>query len=66
MGPTLEFYALVSAELQKTSHAIWITDDSDHSAAERAVDIGHGVKQPGFYIQVCIMYIKTSLVADVF
>ncbi|XP_067942720.1 E3 ubiquitin-protein ligase HECTD1-like [Watersipora subatra] len=51
LGPTLEFYALVSAELQRTSHAMWITDDADHTAAERAVDIGHGIKPPGFYIQ---------------
>ncbi|KAF6040204.1 HECTD1 [Bugula neritina] len=51
LGPTLEFYALVSAELQKTAHAMWVTDDSEHTSAERAVDIGHGVKQPGYYIQ---------------
>lgn len=54
LGPTLEFYALVSAELQRTSHAMWITDDSDPSELDRAVDIGHGVKPPGYYIQVCV------------
>lgn len=53
LGPTLEFYALVSAELQRKSLAMWLTDDSDPtSSTERTVDIGHGVKQPGYYIQV--------------
>ncbi len=27
LGPTLEFYALVSAELQKRSLALWLVDD---------------------------------------
>lgn len=52
LGPTLEFYALVSAELQKKSLAMWITDDSDPTTStERIVDIGHGIKEPGFYVQ---------------
>lgn len=60
LGPTLEFYALVSAELQRSSHAMWITDDSEHTEAERSVDIGHGVKQPGYYIQVTISILYTG------
>jgi len=31
---------------------MWLTDDDYHDATEREVDIGHGTKQPGFYIQV--------------
>lgn len=27
LGPTLEFYALVAAEFQKTDLAIWLCDD---------------------------------------
>lgn len=34
LGPTLEFYALVAAELQRTDLAIWLCDDyepTEHS-----------------------------------
>lgn len=31
LGPTLEFYALVAAELQRTDLAIWLCDDYEHS-----------------------------------
>lgn len=31
LGPTLEFYALVSAEMQRKSLAIWWCDDLDES-----------------------------------
>lgn len=51
LGPTLEFYALVAAELQKRSIGMWISDDHFTDQLEREVDIGHGTKPPGFYIQ---------------
>lgn len=51
LGPTLEFYALVAAELQKTSIGMWLHDDDFHEDIERDVDIGEGVKPRGFYIQ---------------
>ena len=39
LGPTLEFYALVSAELQKTSIGMWLHDDEFHDEAEREVGV---------------------------
>ncbi|VDQ00667.1 unnamed protein product [Trichobilharzia regenti] len=29
LGPTMEFYALLSAELRRYSHGLWVTDDRD-------------------------------------
>ena len=37
LGPTLEFYALVAAELQKRSIGMWITDDHFSDQLEREV-----------------------------
>lgn len=37
---------------------MWITDDHDQKSVERAVDIGHGLKEPGYYIQVCADYVR--------
>ncbi|XP_076816720.1 E3 ubiquitin-protein ligase HECTD1-like isoform X3 [Clavelina lepadiformis] len=51
LGPTLEFYALVAAELQRKSLGIWLVDDNLIEQEERAVDIGEGVKAPGYYVQ---------------
>uniref|UniRef100_A0A2C9KAE0 E3 ubiquitin-protein ligase n=1 Tax=Biomphalaria glabrata TaxID=6526 RepID=A0A2C9KAE0_BIOGL len=51
LGPTLEFYALVAAELQKKSHGLWLCDDDHVDHIEREVDIGHGSKPPGYYVQ---------------
>ncbi|XP_076442551.1 E3 ubiquitin-protein ligase HECTD1-like isoform X4 [Babylonia areolata] len=51
LGPTLEFYALVSAELQQKSLGLWLCDDDHHDMLEREVDIGEGTKPPGYYIQ---------------
>lgn len=39
LGPTLEFYALVAAELQKSSLGMWICDDDFHDELEREVNI---------------------------
>ncbi|KAK7103616.1 E3 ubiquitin-protein ligase HECTD1-like isoform X2 [Littorina saxatilis] len=51
LGPTLEFYALVAAELQRRSDGLWLCDDDHHDMLEREVDIGEGSKPPGYYIQ---------------
>ncbi|GFO27459.1 E3 ubiquitin-protein ligase hectd1-like protein, partial [Plakobranchus ocellatus] len=51
LGPTLEFYALVAAELQKKSHGLWLCDDDHVEHIEREVDIGHGMQPPGYYVQ---------------
>ena len=37
LGPTLEFYALVAAELQKRSVGMWIADDHFTDSLEREV-----------------------------
>ncbi|GFR88010.1 E3 ubiquitin-protein ligase HECTD1 [Elysia marginata] len=37
LGPTLEFYALVAAELQKKSHGLWLCDDDHVEHTEREV-----------------------------
>ncbi|KAL8608279.1 hypothetical protein ACOMHN_042146 [Nucella lapillus] len=51
LGPTLEFYALVAAELQQKSLGLWLCDDDHHDIREREVDLGKGTKPPGYYIQ---------------
>ena len=45
LGPTLEFYALVSAEIQKKSMGLWICDDDFHDVIEREVGISVSVPQ---------------------
>lgn len=39
LGPTLEFYALIAAELQKSSIGMWFCDDDFHDDLEREVTI---------------------------
>ncbi|CAD5227639.1 unnamed protein product [Bursaphelenchus xylophilus] len=54
LGPTLEFYALVAAEFQRKSLAMWLCDDSDEAqqALEKeSLDLGEGKKPPGFYVR---------------
>ncbi|XP_071078576.1 E3 ubiquitin-protein ligase HECTD1-like isoform X2 [Haliotis cracherodii] len=51
LGPTLEFYALVAAEMQRKSLGLWLSDDDIVDTSEREVDIGHGVRPPGYYVQ---------------
>uniref|UniRef100_A0A183EWU6 E3 ubiquitin-protein ligase n=1 Tax=Gongylonema pulchrum TaxID=637853 RepID=A0A183EWU6_9BILA len=46
LGPTLEFYALVAAEFQRKSLAMWICDDTEVDNME-GVDLGEGMKPPG-------------------
>lgn len=35
LGPSLEFYALVAAELQRKSLGLWLCDDDDHWTDEK-------------------------------
>ncbi|CDQ63126.1 unnamed protein product [Oncorhynchus mykiss] len=59
LGPTLEFYALVAAEFQRTSLGIWLCDDDFPDDESRqanvmnhvSVDLGGGLKPPGYYVQ---------------
>merc|ERR550532_1450103 len=51
LGPTLEFYALVAAALQTKNLGLWLVDDDFPNDEEREIDIGHGVKPPGYYVQ---------------
>ena len=49
LGPTLEFYALVAAELQRRDLGMWICDDDTVSL--EAIDLGEGLKPPGYYVR---------------
>ncbi|KAI9537817.1 E3 ubiquitin-protein ligase HTD1, partial [Dissostichus eleginoides] len=51
LGPTLEFYALVAAEFQRTSLGMWLCDDDFPDDESRQVDLGGGLKPPGYYVQ---------------
>ncbi|EGT44701.1 hypothetical protein CAEBREN_31965 [Caenorhabditis brenneri] len=55
LGPTLEFYALVAAELQRKSLALWVCDDDDTHASksneEKEIDLGEGKKPAGYYVR---------------
>lgn len=56
LGPSLEFYALVAAEIQRRDLALWICDDDDDLTSEtspnrEAADAGtEGAKPPGYYV----------------
>ncbi|XP_071056058.1 E3 ubiquitin-protein ligase Ufd4 isoform X3 [Onthophagus taurus] len=57
LGPTLEFYALVAAELQRRDLCMWICDDDDEESSEEesldddGFDLGEGLKPPGYYVR---------------
>lgn len=52
LGPTLEFYALVAAELQRRDLGMWLCDDEgDLEKTDVGIDIGEGVKPPGYYVR---------------
>ncbi|KAF6130366.1 HECT domain E3 ubiquitin protein ligase 1 [Phyllostomus discolor] len=51
LGPTLEFYALVAAEFQRTDLGAWLCDDNFPDDESRHVDLGGGLKPPGYYVQ---------------
>ncbi|KAJ6649764.1 E3 ubiquitin-protein ligase Ufd4 [Pseudolycoriella hygida] len=49
LGPTLEFYALVAAELQRADLAMWLHDDEQPDETE--TDLGEGAKPRGYYVR---------------
>lgn len=49
LGPTLEFYALVAAELQRSDLAMWLCDDEQIPNSDE-VDLGEGAKPIGHYV----------------
>ncbi|XP_048585863.1 E3 ubiquitin-protein ligase HECTD1-like isoform X2 [Nematostella vectensis] len=51
LGPSLEFYALFAAELQRKSLGMWVCEDDAPQELVREVDIGHGVRPRGYYVQ---------------
>ncbi|XP_049940581.1 E3 ubiquitin-protein ligase Ufd4 isoform X3 [Schistocerca serialis cubense] len=58
LGPTLEFYALVGAELQRCDLGLWLCDEAiDTEASDSAVydtavaDLGGVARPPGFYVR---------------
>ncbi|XP_065207160.1 E3 ubiquitin-protein ligase HECTD1 isoform X3 [Planococcus citri] len=53
LGPTLEFYALISAELQRRDLGIWLCDDDEtlDTSARFPIDLGEGLKPPGYYVR---------------
>ena len=53
IGPTLEFYSLVAAELQRKDKAMWICEDEAEEAQvpDQEVDLGQGPKPPGYYVK---------------
>ncbi|KIH67050.1 HECT-domain protein [Ancylostoma duodenale] len=64
LGPTLEFYALVAAELQRKALAIWLCDDMDEhqlKMEERELDLGEGKKPPGSVLCCAVDCYRPSL-----
>lgn len=51
LGPTLEFYALVAAELQRTDLGMWIFDAEVDGVLGEELDLGEGMKPPGYYVR---------------
>lgn len=58
LGPTLEFYALVAAELQRSDLAMWMHDDDEYNNEIESkefinseIDLGNGAKPNGFYVR---------------
>ncbi|XP_014247371.1 E3 ubiquitin-protein ligase HECTD1 isoform X4 [Cimex lectularius] len=50
LGPTLEFYALVAAELQRKDLGIWLCEDEIPTSSLQ-IDIGEGIKPAGYYVR---------------
>ncbi|XP_076765916.1 ubiquitin fusion-degradation 4-like isoform X3 [Xylocopa sonorina] len=50
LGPTLEFFALVAAELQRKDLGLWLCDDEEPSDTEQSRVSGDQVRPPGYYV----------------
>ena len=46
LSPTLEFFALVAGEYQRSDLAMWLSDDTDQALSGQ--DVNGGEKQPGY------------------
>lgn len=50
LGPTLEFFALVAAELQRKDLGLWLCDDEETSDTEQSRISGEQVRPAGYYV----------------
>ncbi|XP_054003466.1 E3 ubiquitin-protein ligase HECTD1 isoform X4 [Hylaeus anthracinus] len=50
LGPTLEFFALVAAELQRKDLGLWLCDDEDTPETEQSRVSGEQVRPAGYYV----------------
>lgn len=50
LGPTLEFYALVAAELQRSDLGMWLFEDEQLQNND-IIDLGEGGKPAGYYVR---------------
>lgn len=66
LGPTLEFYALVAAELQRKDLAMWLCDDlPDSNRFEQpSVIDDSSMRPPGFYVQRSTGLFPAPLIQD--
>ncbi|ODM98949.1 E3 ubiquitin-protein ligase HECTD1 [Orchesella cincta] len=66
LGPTLEFYALVAAELQRKDLAVWLCDDSPDSNRfdQPSVIDDTSIRPPGYYVQRSTGLFPAPLIQD--
>ncbi|XP_029035839.1 E3 ubiquitin-protein ligase HECTD1 isoform X7 [Osmia bicornis bicornis] len=50
LGPTLEFFALVAAELQRKDLGLWLCDDEEIHDTEQSHVSGEQVRPAGYYV----------------
>ncbi|XP_033347541.1 E3 ubiquitin-protein ligase HECTD1 isoform X5 [Bombus vosnesenskii] len=50
LGPTLEFFALVAAELQRKDLGLWLCDDENSPDTDQSRVSGDQVRPPGYYV----------------
>lgn len=66
LGPTLEFYALVAAEIQRHDLAIWIADDDIHDEIEREVSEDMNMNNLNFLLRSGFIHIDLIMCYYVF
>ncbi|CAK9795010.1 E3 ubiquitin-protein ligase Ufd4 [Anthophora quadrimaculata] len=50
LGPTLEFFALVAAELQRKDLGLWLCDDEESPDPDQSRVSGDQIRPPGYYV----------------
>ncbi|XP_076389582.1 ubiquitin fusion-degradation 4-like isoform X7 [Megachile rotundata] len=50
LGPTLEFFALVAAELQRKDLGLWLCDDEETPETEQSHVSGEQIRPAGYYV----------------